>query len=82
MCIQDRGCDFLNLSRNGTIESCSFNCCGTQECNAQPSVSFTPPPTPTTTEEPTTTVTVTTTITTTTPPGKAIKIYVTFSSPV
>ncbi|KAL9979480.1 hypothetical protein ACROYT_G017151 [Oculina patagonica] len=65
-CTGDHGCEFLNGSRNGTIESCSFHCCNTDQCNAGPSVSSTTPsPLPTTTEQPTTPVTVPTS-----PPGQ------------
>jgi len=52
-CSENRGCEILNQSRNGTIDSCSFNCCHTEQCNAGSSVSSTPPPLPTATEEPT-----------------------------
>ena len=52
-CSGNRGCEILNQSRNGTIDSCSFNCCHTEQCNAGSSVSLTPSPLPTTTEEPT-----------------------------
>ncbi|XP_022799866.1 CUB domain-containing protein-like [Stylophora pistillata] len=58
LCAQNRGCDFLNLSRNGSIESCLFECCHTQGCNAQQSASSTTPPLPTTTEQPSTAVTI------------------------
>ena len=64
-CSGNYGCEILNQSRNGTIESCSFLCCHTEQCNAGSSVSATSPPHPTTTEEPTTLMVVPTTL-----PGK------------
>ncbi|XP_020632354.1 deleted in malignant brain tumors 1 protein-like [Orbicella faveolata] len=60
-CSGNRGCEILNQSRNGTIESCSFYCCHTEQCNAGSSVSSTSPPLPTTTEEPATLTAVPTT---------------------
>ena len=64
-CSGNRGCEFLNGSRNGSIESCSFHCCHTEQCNAGQSVSSTNPPLPMTTEEP-----IIQTAVPTTPPGK------------
>lgn len=69
LCSENRGCDILNQSRNGTIESCSFHCCHTEQCNAGSSVSPTLPLPPTTTEEPTTLTVIPTTL-----PGKVCLI--------
>ena len=49
LCNGNHGCEFLNRSRNGTIDSCSFQCCHTDQCNAGPSVS---PPVPSTEPSP------------------------------
>lgn len=68
LCAQNRGCDFLNLSRNGSIGFCSLECCNTQECNAQPRVSSTAPPPPMITERPSTAGSVPVT-----PSGKFVK---------
>lgn len=68
LCAQNRGCDFLNLSRNGSIGFCSLECCHTQECNAQPRVSSTAPPPPMITERPSTAGSVPVT-----PSGKFVK---------
>ena len=47
LCLLNQGCAILNETRNGTIGSCSFNCCYTDWCNREPDVpSTTSPPAP------------------------------------